>query len=87
MNREKVIFTAGLSLLCVTFSLTIAALVLNFVMPYDDSSTDEEFTIVTTFSGKIRGLKHETLYNQKPYYAFKGIPYAKPPLGSLRFKV
>lgn len=85
MKRDKVIFIAGLSLLCVTFALTVAALLLNFVK-FDDSSIDE-FVIVTTFNGNIRGLKHATLYNQYPYYAFKGIPYAKPPLGSLRFKV
>lgn len=85
MKRDKVIFIAGLTLLCVTFLLTIAAIVLNFVK-IEDSPTDE-FAIVTTFNGKIRGHKRATLYNQNPYYAFKGIPYARPPVGSLRFKV
>lgn len=85
MKRDKIIFTAGLSLLCVTFSLTIAALVLNFVIP--DGSSKDEFAIVTTFNGRVRGLKQVTLFDQKPYYAFKGIPYARPPHGSLRFKV
>ncbi|KAK5647711.1 hypothetical protein RI129_002603 [Pyrocoelia pectoralis] len=35
--------------------------------------------------GKIRG-KMERDYCDKKYYSFRGIPYAKPPIGSLRFK-
>lgn len=31
--------------------------------------------------------KQNQLLNGQPYYAFKGIPYAVPPLGDLRFKV
>lgn len=25
--------------------------------------------------------------NDEPYYSFKGVPYARPPTGSLRFQV
>lgn len=25
--------------------------------------------------------------NGEPFYSFQGVPYAKPPLGNLRFKV
>lgn len=35
--------------------------------------------------GKLRGVVCEN--NEGKYLAFKGIPYAKPPIGRLRFKV
>lgn len=42
---------------------------------------------VSTEYGLVRGRLEMTYLNQKPYYAFKGIPYASPPIGELRFKV
>lgn len=36
--------------------------------------------------GRIIGLQN-TLPNGKPFYSFKGIPYAQPPIGELRFAV
>lgn len=41
--------------------------------------------VVSTSSGPIRGFLHFTLLEQRPYYAFKGIPYAEPPTGVRRF--
>lgn len=38
-----------------------------------------------TTSGKVKGLQRETVYGDK-FYCFDGIPYAQPPVGSLRFK-
>lgn len=38
-------------------------------------------------SGRIRGKRSLTLFGEKPYYSFRGIPYAKPPIKDLRFKV
>lgn len=43
--------------------------------------------IVYTQSGIVRGRQRLTLFNRKPYNSFEGIPYAKPPIGELRFKV
>lgn len=41
--------------------------------------------LVQTEQGELRGVVCEN--NEGKYLAFKGIPYAKPPIGKLRFKV
>ncbi|EDS25669.1 carboxylesterase [Culex quinquefasciatus] len=41
--------------------------------------------VVKIDAGKLRGLS-QRLSNGKPYHFFKGIPYAEPPVGELRFK-
>ncbi|KAM3961914.1 juvenile hormone esterase-like [Aphomia sociella] len=41
--------------------------------------------IVTVREGKLKGAV-ETLLNGGIYFSFKGIPYAQPPIGKLRFK-
>jgi len=37
--------------------------------------------------GSLQGIHYKTLASNKPYVSFLGIPYAKPPVGNLRFKV
>lgn len=37
--------------------------------------------------GRLRGEILETVTGETTYCSFKGIPYAKPPVGPLRFKV
>ncbi|XP_031623655.1 venom carboxylesterase-6-like [Contarinia nasturtii] len=44
------------------------------------------YKTVETENGAVRGLVKKTLLHQKPYYSYRGIPFAKPPLGELRFK-
>lgn len=46
-----------------------------------------QYKIVETFNGQVRGIQKKTLWNGIPFYAFKGIPFAKPPVGDLRLKV
>ena len=41
---------------------------------------------VVTQGGRIKG-KAETSINGRPFRSFYGIPYARAPIGALRFKV
>lgn len=52
-----------------------------------DQSNEGKFTIIETNNGAIRGLQLTTLFNNRTYHSFKGVPYAKPPVGELRFQV
>lgn len=45
------------------------------------------YKTIETENGAVRGKLDRTFLQNMPYYAFKGIPYAKPPIGELRFKV
>lgn len=58
-----------------------------FVFAFACGGSADQYKIFDTDDGKVRGIKSSTLIKGDPYYAFKGIPYAKPPLGDLRFKV
>lgn len=42
-------------------------------------------TVMTT-AGIVRGLKRPAVGNHRTVYAFTGIPFAKPPIGTLRFR-
>ena len=37
--------------------------------------------------GILKGLKTETVLHSKPYYSFKGVPYAKPNVGPNKFRM
>ncbi|XP_043248312.1 juvenile hormone esterase-like [Colletes gigas] len=43
-------------------------------------------SVVQTDKGPVRGRQMRTVLNEHDYSAFLGIPYAKPPLGDLRFR-
>lgn len=49
-------------------------------------SQDIGSPVVTIQEGQIKGMISEDVRGGK-FYSFMGIPYAKPPLGDLRFKV
>lgn len=48
---------------------------------------DDVFRIVQTDLGDIRGNVQKTLLNKREFFSFRGIRYARPPIGELRFKV
>lgn len=45
-----------------------------------------EYMVAETEGGQVIGVKKETCFKEE-YFSFQGIPYAKPPVGKLRFKV
>lgn len=47
----------------------------------------DEYRTVNTKYGPIRGVRKTSLLKKIDFYSFKGIPYAKPPIDDLRFKV
>lgn len=47
----------------------------------------QKLCTIETKSGAIRGRQNRTLFENKLYYSFRGIPFAKPPIKHLRFKV
>lgn len=57
-----------------------------FFVAYSTRAEREEVTFEIP-DGKIKGLKEDTVYRNKPYYSFKGIPYAKPKVGYNKFDV
>lgn len=50
-------------------------------------SSNDQTCKVSTNSGQIRGILNYTLFDDLPFYSFRGIPFGKPPVGNLRFKV
>ena len=42
--------------------------------------------LVNTKFGAVKGFVDKAV-NEREFYAFKGIPFAEPPVGKLRFKV
>lgn len=60
---------------------TIKALLISTVV-----NSEDIMPIAKTTYGNVRGSIMKSR-NGKPFAAFRGIPYAKPPVGSLRFAV
>lgn len=90
MNTKLVSVT--LVLLIAILAVSIAVLVFTVQLNNSRTGSDNlnlysDTIVVNTITGQVRGLKAVTLFESKSYYSFKGIPYAKPPLGDLRFKV
>lgn len=86
MLRETKFVIGGGILLMAILAISVAVLILT-VTNWNYEEELPEFRTVSTFNGQLRGRLHHTFFDDKPYYAFRGIPYAKPPIWELRFKV
>lgn len=64
--------------------LTVACIISQTLWNLRD---DRQFYTVETSSGRIRGVLNHSLFDGKSYVSFRGIPFAKPPINQLRFKV
>lgn len=87
-------FLVALTVLLVSvLAIAIAVLVLTVQIVNQNNENDgftpidTDFVVVSTTSGQLRGRKVFTVLNQRPYFTFRGIPYAQPPVGELRLKV
>ncbi|XP_063708883.1 juvenile hormone esterase-like [Culicoides brevitarsis] len=71
------------------FKLTIFCLfiwILNVnSFPHENFKSDDELVVTLNHGGKVRGTEETTDAGQK-FLSFKGIPYAKPPVGDLRLR-
>ncbi|CAH2209417.1 jg18070, partial [Pararge aegeria aegeria] len=59
-------------------SLIILSILLQDISPLNVKVTVEQ--------GIVFGNKEVTVFNERSYYAFYGVPYAQPPIGKLRFR-
>lgn len=66
---------------CVIFLLSFF-----LVFTLANAVTDEYRTVETKY-GQVRGVRKITMLKNVDFYSFRGIPYAKSPIGQLRFKV
>lgn len=64
----------------------VLGLVLFYTIPRK-SADSAAFKVIETNDGSVRGLRKTTFLKKVDFYSFKGIPFAKPPIGDLRFKV
>jgi hypothetical protein len=65
----------------------LRALVLLFVVAERLNAQSEDADVTVTLEqGSLKGLRIESVRDRE-LLAFLGIPYAKPPVGDLRFKV
>lgn len=60
---------------------------LNFSLVLAIANGQNSYKTVFTKSGPVRGQLEKSIWLETPFYSFKGIPYAAPPVGELRFKV
>lgn len=67
------------------FVLPLLLFILSLVRA--DSESSSSSIVVHTDNGDVRGNTEVTLLHYRKFYAFRGIPYAQPPIGELRFKV
>lgn len=69
------------------FVMRLISFILCAIITIFGNGDCDYFKVVYTSDGAVRGVKNTTEWQKCDYHAFKGIPYAEPPMGDLRFKV
>lgn len=54
---------------------------------FDWSLAAEFSPVIETTKGPVKGLVLTSSRESKKYHSYRGIPYGKPPVGYLRFRV
>ena len=57
------------------------------IVTSENVEIDEQFCTIEIEDGRVRGKQSRTLFENEVFYSFRGIPFAKPPINDLRFKV
>lgn len=66
--------------------LLVLALILCALQKRSSPPTNAIQRIVSTHAGLVRGYAAKTHFQRQDYFAYRGIPYAQPPIGELRFQ-
>jgi hypothetical protein len=64
----------------------VLCLVVAFVLKSNASQPHDTSPLVTTVYGVLRGSVIQSRL-ERPIYSFRGVRFAQPPVGNLRFKV
>lgn len=67
------------------FKLAAFAVVLGTVSYLNAASTPFNDLVINTTGGQVRGVEERTSLFGDRYFSWKGIPFAEPPVGNLRF--
>lgn len=69
--------------ICTISGVIVALILVGIFLGINFKSTKT----VEIANGSIRGTRQTSLWKKVDFFAFRGIPYAKPPVGDLRLKV
>lgn len=76
-----------LASVCAGFAFVVLIILVVLAVKFYPNDKPNMFKTVQTKDGGIRGKRFQTAYKNRPYFAFRGMRYGKPPIGDLRFKV
>ncbi|RUS76068.1 hypothetical protein EGW08_016172 [Elysia chlorotica] len=83
-ERQSIITMATPAVLAVLYTALISSLLQEQTTTGAGSQPPGDGVLVSVSSGQLRGVRR-TLDNGQVVHEFKGIPYAQPPTGALRF--
>ncbi|KAE8748920.1 Carboxyl/Cholinesterase 23 [Frankliniella occidentalis] len=83
-RRKKLVLIVCGAVIAVVIAAVVAVIVL--VLPDQDEEVKSSYPEVTVAEGRLLGQWVDIPGSDVSYASFRGIPYAEPPLGPLRFK-